>query len=371
MDLIGTQNNSKLYKSITLTFTGDFFPGNLPYRFENGIAEQFNRNKGRPWLIKIKKIFNGSDLVITNLESPLLNPKNYPEKKLFAGSTQFACFLKDLGIEIVSIANNHILEYGFNGFNSTIAALDQYEIKSIGKYEEGSANYITYKKHDTTISIASFNNIRDFDNSTYIADFSENIILNMISKMHASDFIILIFHWGDEYVQIPSYEQIKLAQKFIDAGSNIIIGHHPHVIQPIMHYNNGIIFFSLGNFFFDMNYSKNTRIGIVPKITLKKGEHPTYTVEGIYTEADGSPKLIEKGKIAKYMKRYNQLFYKYLSLPESEYKRKYNIMHRKNRTIQRIFMKKPFIKNFYRIPFKEYKRIVYKSISLQQKNKYI
>ena len=53
MDLIGTQNNSKLYKSITLTFTGDFFPGNLPYRFENGIAEQFNRNKGRPWLIKI------------------------------------------------------------------------------------------------------------------------------------------------------------------------------------------------------------------------------------------------------------------------------------------------------------------------------
>lgn len=77
-------------------------------------------------------------------------------------------------------------------------------------------------------------------------------------------------HWGNEYIHYPSISQIKLAHKIIDAGIDIIIGHHPHVIQPVERYKNGVIFYSLGNFLFDMLWSKKVRHGMIAKIKFDK-----------------------------------------------------------------------------------------------------
>lgn len=349
---------------IILTAVGDIFPGNLPYHVSNGIASSFFRHQGKPWATSMKACFEGSDIGLANLESPLLGEDDKPHQIEFAGSTEFAAFLSQMGINVVSVANNHILEQGADGFALTLKTLPQNGIQVIGTYTETGSNILKIEKNGLSIALAAFNDIRDIANPNLHGDFSEHNVLESIKAMAGADFKVLVFHWGNEYVHVPSYDQITLAKRFIDAGADIIIGHHPHVVQPAMHYKHGIILFSLGNYLFDLTYRENVRIGMTARFELIKGHIPKYTLQGIRIRDDYTPTVLSEKTFARILGKHEALFEKYLHMTEDDYRREYLAMWKRNRLLQRIWMKKDLLNKLPKMSKREHNLLLQRVLSL-------
>lgn len=233
-----------------ITFVGDIFPADESFCLGFGIKSKFEEGGGSNWRSNIMSVTNGSDMVVGNLESPLLD-SSLVEKPDFYGSPQFAGFLKDCGITILNIANNHILEHGKVGYGETLKVLRKSDIGIVG-----DNNKILYlQKENCKIAVAGFCGVDldRFDNEGCFSVLNEQNIKLALDDMTANkvDFKIFCFHWGNEYIHIPSLEQRRLAYKWVDAGVDVIIGHHSHVVQPYEQYKNGHIFYSLGNFCFN------------------------------------------------------------------------------------------------------------------------
>ncbi len=334
---------------VKLSFVGDIFPANLPDHNGFGVAGQFYKHAGAKWRGVMLKYFANSDCVIGNLESPLIYDNNNSHLFTFAGNELFAGFLKDVGFNILSIANNHILEKGKEGFYSTLKALENNGLKAIGIDKQGISSIEYIKKKGIVIGIAAFNAIHDIPNPSLYAELTEESVLKTINNMGETDFKVLVFHWGNEYVNIPSFEQIRLAYRFIDAGADIIIGHHPHVIQPVKRYKHGLIFYSLGNFLFDMTYAGNVRLGMYTEVYLEKHKYPDYITYPIYIAKDYTPKEYDANLLNEKLFEYKKI----LDLLEEGTEEQYNIIYERlrlrNHVVQRFLMKKDLLISFFKL----------------------
>ncbi len=348
---------------IKLTLVGDIFPANLGYNSGFGIASQYLKHKGNTWEKSINKILHGADIVFGNLESPLIYEQNYCNNNSFAGHSSFTEFLKKHKINIVSIANNHILEQGVEGFLSTCSILEKNGIKYVGKNCNDLSNVeiITIKGYK--IGFCAFNNIHDISNPKSYAELNEDNIYKTIEnfKLLNLDYKIVSLHWGNEYIHYPSLNQIKLAHKIIDAGADIIIGHHPHVVQPVEKYRNGLIFYSMGNFLFDMLWSKKVRHGLVAKLILDGNHDINFKLVSIRLSNEYAPHLYPEGlkKINKINKNFQKLLSKSINNEEKYDK---NYIQRVNwyRFIERILMKKSIVKNWNKMSKQSKKEFIYK-----------
>jgi poly-gamma-glutamate synthesis protein (capsule biosynthesis protein) len=192
-------------------------------------------------------------------------------KNYFWGSPDFALFLREIGVQLVSIANNHILEHDTNGLRETLAALEKNGIEAVGLSADNTSNVVIKSINDMRIGVAGFNSIGNFHDVDIIANLSEDAVaraINIMTQKNA-DLKILSLHWGDEFVNTPSPQQIDQAHRFIELGADIIMGHHPHVIQPVEIYKGKVIIYSLGNFIFDMRWSKSLINSIAVRVKCK------------------------------------------------------------------------------------------------------
>lgn len=215
----------------------------------------------RPSFCNISKIFNNSDIIFGNLET-VLSSHGVPAEKavvLHAPPKKIE-WLKEAGFNVVNIANNHIFDLGEEGFNSTLDVLHQNEIEFIGgknrKYT--TANAIIETKN-INIGFLGYSGARTWsqNGATINGIVEDEIIRDIVNLKVECDCIIVSLHWGVENVFYPSPKQIELAHKIIDSGATIILGHHPHVIQGIEEYNDGLIAYSLGNFQFNPALSQS------------------------------------------------------------------------------------------------------------------
>ena len=337
---------------IRITLIGDIFPGELTYTQNYGMRTQFERHKGVPWKDKIKSIIGGNDLVIGNLESPLV-AKGDILKKTFYGNPEFASFLKECGINVLNVANNHIMEQGTQGFQNTIQVLNKANLGIVGQISDSRSKILYTKIKGLVIAIAGFSSVdlHVIQNDGNFAVLTEENVLKALSEMEEAkaDLKLLSFHWGNEYVHVPSIEQRKMAYKFIDHGANIIIGHHPHVIQPYEKYNDGHIFYSLGNFMFDFIHSKIFGIGLVASIDINEEKQFNVQMKGVKLSYDGTVTLLSSVKFEKYLSNIIKLYKEFTLFTEREYKMKYNTLTKRNRLRQRILMKTSIIKEFLSI----------------------
>lgn len=267
---------------VKISVVGDIFPSNTHYTEGFGNGNTFLTNLSQLWEKQLKQNFESlkSDIIFGNLEVPLICNDNIVQNSSFAGSTKFSRSLQNLGFNIVSIANNHILEQGEEGFKSTIKALEGSNVNYIGVFNDAKSNIVVIEKNNLRIGFAAFNAIKDLSNPSLYAELSIPNIKRTIDEMELLriDYKLLSFHWGNEYINIPSSEQIELAHKIIDYGGDVIIGHHPHVVQPIERYKKGIIIYSLGNFIFDFLFSKQVKLGMLVSIHFEKGSEIEYEV---------------------------------------------------------------------------------------------
>lgn len=212
---------------------------------------------------KINKDFNSFDYLVGNLESPVAGKElGYGAYPLFNGPTEILESLRRAGFDMVQVANNHSYDRGYQGLKNTLANISKNNIQQVGYHSDISQPEATIVTIDeiqiALISVTYGFNIGANQKSTgdgILLTSQNEIIEQMIQKAQEQevDSIIILPHWGSEYSRIESQEQVQLATRWIEAGASVVVGSHPHVVQPVREItspngNKGIVAYSLGNF---------------------------------------------------------------------------------------------------------------------------
>lgn len=236
----------------------------------------------------VADFLRSADITFGNLETPLLSGRNTPTNHMtFRGDPEAAAGLKFAGYDVVSIANNHTMNYRIPGLTSTIKALNQNEILYVGGgkniniahtpalIERDGVKIAFYAYNDSTIPPRRHGEATEKMPGIASMDIEavKNDVKNAFS-IYGADIAVVSMHAGKEFTSEPTQFQKDFAHAAIDAGASVVIGHHPHWIQPVEYYGNGVIFYSLGNFVFDQMYSKETTTGFIAQIELELGEKP-------------------------------------------------------------------------------------------------
>lgn len=268
-------------KPIELIFVGDI----MLDRGVRYMVEKHGNNDFSFPFFKIADEIKNADLIIANLESQISNKgSNAGSIYSFRAPIEAMQGLIYAGIDIVSLANNHSLDYGSQALKDSLERLVNNNISPIGAGNEYQAFSPTIKtingSTNSPLSLAFFAYTDQMPVSAQAK--GENFGIAVISKdnltkikadielaKQLTDIVVVSLHWGTEYAKEPSLEQTNLAQNIIDAGADLVIGHHPHVIQKYEKYKNGYIFYSLGNFIFDQGFSDETMEGAIAKIIIK------------------------------------------------------------------------------------------------------
>ena len=218
--------------------------------------ETCNNNDYKSALIYVKKYLQNSDKTIGNLET-VISDNGYKNKyqsnfPYFRSSEQSIEGLKDSGIDIVNLANNHINDFGELALNDTIFNLENNGIDTIGIKPKSYKIYNIKSKKIGFIGFARYFKRLEEEKKINKLDYDLNILKELREKV---DILIVNVHWGREYKFLNSDKQKNKAVELVKLGADIIIGHHPHVIQnkEIIKTKNrtGYVFYSLGNFLFD------------------------------------------------------------------------------------------------------------------------
>jgi poly-gamma-glutamate synthesis protein (capsule biosynthesis protein) len=229
------------------------------------LKTKFNRHP----FTKIKDALSDKDILFGNLETVLSKRGRAAEKAhplyIDPGKVKY---LKDAGFDILNVANNHVMDLGFEGFDETLDVLHKNNISFIGgsnpKFTE---SHVVMKIKGMRLGFLAYfeDGYENDQNGHCINRISEQSIVRDITVLKSSsDIVIISMHWGKvESVFYPSREQIELARKLIDAGAAAVLGHGPHVNQGMERYRNGLIAYSLGNFQFDYDHEEHDRIATV------------------------------------------------------------------------------------------------------------
>lgn len=219
---------------------------------------------------RLQSITGSGDLCFGNLEAPLTVPLNHlRELKPFEGGEEFARVLAESGINVVTVANNHILEHGRSGFDSTLRFLARNGVAAAGvETDDGSSLCLVERKGYRVVFMGFSTVTAPWHPSTYSRLSHDRIEKELARASNLKpDLVVVGVHWGDEYMRVPNRDQQQMGRALVDAGANIVVGHHPHVVQPVEYYNGGLIFYSLGNFIFDMSWSSHVRTGAVATVS--------------------------------------------------------------------------------------------------------
>lgn len=243
------------------------------------------------------------DLNIGNLESPIARVgEEYAGKKFrFRADPAAAAALQRAGFSHLSLANNHILDFGPGGLRETMATLD-----GLGISHAGAGPDLGSARQESIVTVRGVRIALLAYSLTYPAEFYaggdragtapgyENYYRADIARARkSSDYVVVSFHWGAECAEFPKDYQRVTAHRAIDAGADVILGHHPHVLQGIEYYKSGVIFYSLGNFAFASRSGKADR-SMIARITLDNGISAVEVIplNVLYSEVRFQPRLL-------------------------------------------------------------------------------
>ncbi len=252
-DLNYAPHTSTSTEAVVVNFTGDcIFDNHFEAYVGDDIASVF---AGVPW-------FYQSDINKINLEHPITLHNDPEDKKFtFRMHPRYLRLLEKGNVNLVNAANNHIYDFGITGIEDTMEYLDSVNIAyvGIGKTLQEAREPVIFKVKDKTLGfLGYFGGAGQFaasDTSSGLAPRYPSFIFQDIRNLRPKvDYVIVSFHWGIESERYPEEWQTELGRACIDAGADLVVGHHPHVLQGIEQYNGGVIAYSLGNFIFGGRY---------------------------------------------------------------------------------------------------------------------
>ena len=231
-------------ESILFTFAGDCTFGSPPtsYNSPSGFVQTVGEDYGYPFR-NVLSYLEEDDLTVINLEGPLTEHTGFVSKQfIFRGPERFTNILTGSSVEAVSIANNHTHDYTQQGYDDTRRALEEAGVP----YVEADRGTLVRLENGLTVGLYGMVYYR-YPDARELRDAFQKL------REDGADVIVFLPHWGVEESYSLSPAQIQTAHDAIDAGATIVCGSHPHVLQEVEHYGNGIIFYSMGNFSFGGN----------------------------------------------------------------------------------------------------------------------
>lgn len=262
---------------VTLTAVGDVL-------LDRRVGKVLASASYKELLADVAPTLKKADIAFCNLEFPFVfNPSPIPKPNSFAVPPRYTALLNYAGFDIVSLANNHTMDCGKNGLAETMRHLCQANIAFCGAGRN--------EKEATTPTVLTIKGVRigflaycDFSpegvfrlpEAPSISVLQDETLIGEVTRAKQNvDILVVSFHWGREFYPRPTARQRRLAEEAVNAGADIILGHHPHVLQPIEVRNlssgrRALIAYSLGNFIFD---------------TKKEGSDQTIILECILTKA--------------------------------------------------------------------------------------
>ena len=243
----------------TLLATGDIIPA-------RSVNYQTTRRNNFLWPFeKTAEFLRNADITFINFETPLTRQCPITvDGMIFCGDQRNVEGLVASGVDVASLANNHAGNHGEEGVLETVKLLRSNNIEVTGV--SGPA----YKTvNGTTFAFLGFNDITKPQPGVVNAE-KELIKKQIQDARKKADVVIVTFHWGVEYRALPDDRQIELGHFTIDNGADLVIGNHPHWIQPIEFYKGKLITYAHGNFVFDQMWSEETKEGVVGKYTFYK-----------------------------------------------------------------------------------------------------
>lgn len=263
--IIREHNLGKLIKKavqpeIKILFVGDIM-------LDRGVETLMQKNSNDYPFEKIKDFLDDFNLISANLEGPIVTKaKDFgPHVLQFAFANDSASSLLRNHINFVSLANNHTLNMGQIGLSQTRQYLEVQGIGFAGDPLKCGSD-LTYKKNNFLFLAFNPSFSSGCTNDEYIATVTK------VRSENPDKFLVINIHWGIEYKTINSKAQEYLAHALIDAGADLIIGHHPHVVENIELYKNKLIFYSLGNFIFDQYFNQNVQQGLAVDLKINDKE---------------------------------------------------------------------------------------------------
>jgi len=237
-------------ESKTIVFVGDMM-------LDRGVEYLMEKNSFLYPFEKINEFLKDFDIVFGNLEGPInKNPQYFSDKSLmFSFSAEIIEGLSFANFNLLSLANNHTLNMSQEGLEETRELLEKNKIDFVGEPILCNQDFSFEKEN---IIFLAFN--KSFN--TYCKNEEIVETIELVKSENPENFLIVSIHWGKEYELTNSFSQYELAYQIIDAGADLIIGHHPHVVQNIEIYKEKLIFYSLGNFIFDQYFSEETQQGL-------------------------------------------------------------------------------------------------------------
>ena len=229
------------------------FIGDLAFFGKNALE---NNTKAFEYFAPVTELLNEYDLVIGNLETPFVtNQKPYALKSAHIKShPKNVELLKFLNVDCVTLANNHIYDFGELSLKLTCNTLDEHGISYIGINDRD----FLYEEANNKLAFHAYccytTNPIGMDKGINVLDIPD--VENRMKKYNSSGYLnVLNLHFGQEHVHTPNYYHVEMARRFSKLGPYIMAGHHPHVIQGIEEYEGAYIAYSLGNLCFDDVYS--------------------------------------------------------------------------------------------------------------------
>ena len=225
---------------------------------------------------QVKRYFAGAQVVFGNLEGPLTEHGTPEQDKTYVFHSppqKVSRALKDAGFNVVSLANNHTLDYGAEGLRETMEALDAAGIAHAGAgatlsqarqpvIVQAGGKRIAILAYSLTLPETFYAEANKagtaFGHEAYVRR-------DIAAARRQADIVLVSFHWGQEGKTALRDYQVQLGHAAIDAGAAAVIGHHPHILQAVEHYKDGVILYSLGNFTFG-SYSKDAKVSAVAEL---------------------------------------------------------------------------------------------------------
>ena len=237
--------------TLTISAAGDVSLGKLQIHDYVGTFPEMYDLKGAGYFFEsVKPIFEADDMTLVNFEGVLSLSHERVEKTYnIKGDPEYVHILTEGSIEAVSLGNNHRMDYGQQGCDDTVAALEEAGV--VYAYD----SYVGYyETKGLTVGFVSVNEVYD---GAAVEVFLEEGIARL--QQEEVDLIIACCHWGNERENYPEEYQTRLGRMCIDWGADLVIGHHPHVLQGIEEYNGRYIVYSLGNFCFGGNKNPSVK----------------------------------------------------------------------------------------------------------------
>ena len=296
-------------ETLTLSFIGDCSIGE---RVESaGLEGTYTATvdeKGFDWPFSlVRKYLDADDFTFANCEVVFTSRKNHQDKKTnLLAPREYAQVFLHSGVDAVNTANNHAMDFYAEGYQDTLSALDEYEINHFGTLYPDSKQMQDilgiYEVKGVLIGVVGYSYPREGDLDSIAA---------RVQALKGSGCGIIIFcaHWGREVSDTPESWQFSFARKVIDAGADVIWGHHPHILQQVQFYRGKPIFYSTGNFTFGSmspvdpdtgifqlryeikeNEARLTNFTVIPCRTQGRGDFRPYAL----TDPDEKTAMLKK-----------------------------------------------------------------------------